>query len=232
MTMQQWAESDTQPWAKHNENMDSLAGASVYGIRQPAVTGLTWAYWGGYFDGAARSQGTVSLTNSATNYIVLAKADHTVSASTATTNWDNSADYWRIGVAVTAGGVITSYVDARFSPGGALGGGGGGAAPDQHDAAAVVANEIDLSDAAISVWEIDVDDDISDITLPSTTGADVLSLLLLFTQDSTGGHTVTGWPVGIIWEGGAAPTIDTTADATTSVALVILGNGNIYGVGP
>lgn len=231
--MQTWAESDTQPWVKLNENFVSIEGTTVYGLRQPAVSGLTWAYWGGWFDGATRSQGTLSLTDAATNYIVLAKADHTVSAATTTTNWDNDNDYWRIGIATTSGGAITAYVDARFSPGGALGGGGGGgAAPDQHDAAAVVSNEIDLSDETISVWEIDVDDDISDITLPSTTGSDVLTLLLLFTQDGVGGHTVSGWPVGIIWEGGSAPTIDTTAGNTTSVSLVILGNGNIYGVGP
>ena len=231
--MQQWAESDTQPWVKVNENMDSLAGASVYGLRQPATTGLTWAYWGGWFDGATRSQGTLSLTDASTNYSVVAKADYTISAATTSTNWDNTTDYWRVGIATTSGGAITAYVDARFSPGGAQGGAGGsGAATDQHDAAAVVAGAIDLSDETISVWEIDVDDDISDITLPSTTGADVLTLLLLFTQDGTGGHTVSGWPVGIIWEGGSAPSIDTTAGNTTSVSLVILGNGNVYGVGP
>lgn len=116
--MQQWQESDTQPEVKVNENFDSLAGASVYGLRQPATTGLTWAYWGGWFNGATRSQGTLSLTNNATNYIVVAKASHTVSAATTTTNWDNLADYWRIGIATTVSGAITAYVDARLSPGG------------------------------------------------------------------------------------------------------------------
>lgn len=102
-----------------NENFQSAAGAGVFGQRQPGTSGLTLGYWGGYFDGADEADGTVGpLDASATNYIVVAKSGHAVSFSTATTNWNDATNYWRLGIAVTDATVITAFKDARFSPGG------------------------------------------------------------------------------------------------------------------
>ena len=44
--------------------------------------------------------------------------------------------------------------------------------------------------------------------------------LIKFTQDGTGSRTVGGWPSGVKWPGGTAPTITTTA--TTGVDIVAL----------
>lgn len=107
--------------------------------------------------------------------------------------------------------------------------GGGGATADTFAAAAVVANAIDLSEHN-AVWIVNLDDDVTAITLPAATTGKALSLIILFTQDVSGGHTVTGWG-SVIFESGSEPVIDTTAEAITSVPVLILGNGDKYVVG-
>lgn len=106
-----------------NENFTSSLPGSLYGPRQPAITGLTWAYWGGQFNGNTVANGTVALTASNTNYIVAARSNGAVTASTGTTNWNNSTDYVRLQSIVAGASTITSYVDFRqaygFPPPGA-----------------------------------------------------------------------------------------------------------------
>lgn len=113
-----------------NENFQTLQHQQVYGIRQPATTGLTWGYWGGRWGGFSVADGTLTLTNSATNYIVVAIATGVISVSTATTNWNNSDDYARVYRVTVAGGVPTNIngtdFDYRAGPGGIFGGAGGG----------------------------------------------------------------------------------------------------------
>lgn len=49
------------------------------------------------------------------------------------------------------------------------------------------------------------------ITLPPSANDNIAStFLLIIQQDGTGGHNVT-WPSGVLWDGGTAPTLDTTA---------------------
>jgi hypothetical protein len=110
--------------ARLNENFLSALVAFMYG-RKPTTTGLTWAYYGAVFAEAEIADGTVALTDNATNYIVAARANGAVTAATATTNWDNSTDYARLYAATTASGVITGYVDHRGDTGGMFGGGSG-----------------------------------------------------------------------------------------------------------
>lgn len=117
-----------------NAFFDAASQAITYGRRASTSSGLTWGYYGGNVRIAAGTlsqiaNGTVSLTASATNYIVAAKATGAVGVSTATTNWDNSTDYWRLYSIVTGASTVTSWTDARMmaqftqDPGG---GGGGG----------------------------------------------------------------------------------------------------------
>ncbi|WP_421885135.1 hypothetical protein [Methylibium sp.] len=114
-----------------NENLETLGHQAVYGKNPLTTTALTWGYFGGRWGGFAVADGTLTLTNSATNYIVVAVATGVASVSTSNTNWNNSTDYARVYQLTTAGGVVTATQDHRAGPGGAhgysaAGGGGGG----------------------------------------------------------------------------------------------------------
>ena len=116
--MQQLTTSQASPEVPINENFETLSWASVYGKRHAATVGLTWAYYGGRWGGNEVSDGTLTLTNAATNYIVAAKSGGTLSVATSTTNWNNADDYARVYAVTTAGGVVTTVEDHR---GGSLG---------------------------------------------------------------------------------------------------------------
>lgn len=104
-----------------NENFEAIGPAAIFGKRHPATTGLTWAYYGGIWGGITVSDGTVTLTNAATNYVVVARATGTISVSTSTTNWNDGANYARAHKLTTAGGVVTVWEDHRAGPLGVLG---------------------------------------------------------------------------------------------------------------
>ena len=101
-----------------NAYFDAASPATLYGRRQSTTTGLTFGYYGGNCtksDGtlAQISNGTLALTASSTNYVVAQKSDGAVSVSTATTNWNDTANYWRLYAVVTGAATVTSYTDAR-----------------------------------------------------------------------------------------------------------------------
>jgi hypothetical protein len=95
-----------------NELFDAASPATAFGRRAAASSGLTWGFYGGtiFVNGVATqiSNGTVSLTNSASNLIELSRTG-VVSASTS----GASADKIPLYEAVTSGGVVTVYVDYR-----------------------------------------------------------------------------------------------------------------------
>lgn len=104
-----------------NELFDAASPAILYGRNGATTTGLTWGYIGGRLNGTSVANGTVALTASNTNYVVAKISDGVVSASTATTNWNDTAQYVKLYLIVAGASSITSYQDWR----GALGGGGG-----------------------------------------------------------------------------------------------------------
>lgn len=113
---------------------DAASPAMTYGRRQSTCRGRTWGFYGGNvtLSSGTMSQianGTLTLTASATNYIVANKATGAVSFSTATTNWNDSANYWRLYSVVVGAATVTSYIDSRelakYTGGGGGGGGGG-----------------------------------------------------------------------------------------------------------
>lgn len=104
-----------------NENFALLSWAAVYGKRVEASSGLTWAYEGGRWGGFAITPATLTLTNAATNYIVVAKATGVISVATSTTNWNDTTNYARVYKVTTAGGAITATEDHRAGPGGVMG---------------------------------------------------------------------------------------------------------------
>jgi hypothetical protein len=96
-----------------NENFEALRAGFLLGRRYATTTGLIFGYYGGIYGGIAVADGTVTLTNNATNYIVVEKATGTVSASTSNTNW-LSGSYDRLYQVVTASGVISSVTSYRM----------------------------------------------------------------------------------------------------------------------
>lgn len=108
--------ASASPEVQSNENFETLDWAAVFGKRQPVTTGLTWGYYGGYWAGITITAGTVSLTNAATNYIVVHRITGAVSVSTATTNWNNPTVYGRVYKLTTAGSVVTATEDHRAGP--------------------------------------------------------------------------------------------------------------------
>ena len=92
--------ASASPEVQMNENFETLDWSSVYGKNPVTTTGLTWGYWGGRWGGFSISAGTLTLTGEGsptpTNYLVVARATGVLSTSTASTNWDNQADYARV----------------------------------------------------------------------------------------------------------------------------------------
>lgn len=130
MSLQQVAEGQANPEVVINRNSQTLEHQAVYGQRQSAHSGLTWGYYGGRWGGFSVADGTLTLTDAATNYVVVEIATGTISTSTSNTNWNNDTDYARVYRIVTASGVVTnngsSDFDYRAGPGGVHGGSGGG----------------------------------------------------------------------------------------------------------
>jgi hypothetical protein len=106
-----------------NELFEALRAAFLFGRRLNATTGLVFAYYGGIYAGMAVADGTVTLTNNATNYVVANKSTGAVSASTSNTNW-LSGSYDQLYIVVTASGVITSVTSYRQLTAGILAGTG------------------------------------------------------------------------------------------------------------
>lgn len=101
-----------------NAYFDAASGATLFGRRASTSSALTWGYYGGNFVNSAGAlsqiaNGTVSLTASQTNYIVASKSAGAVSTSTATTNWNDTANYHRLYSVVTGASSVTSYTDSR-----------------------------------------------------------------------------------------------------------------------
>lgn len=119
--MQQLSASQATPEATVNENFETLEQAAVYGKRHPVTTALTWGYYGGRWGGFAVADGTVTLTNNATNYLVVERATGTLSVATSNTNWNNGTAYARVYKLTTSGGVVTATEDHRAGPGGVHG---------------------------------------------------------------------------------------------------------------
>jgi hypothetical protein len=107
-------EASASPEVPMNQFMDNLEFGTVYAHEhQTSNGGTTWGYWGGRWSGFAVSEGTLTLTNTADNYIVVLRADGVISTSTATTNWLNTAAYARVYKVTLAGGVVTAVEDHR-----------------------------------------------------------------------------------------------------------------------
>lgn len=112
------SESQALKATKVNEIIDALSPGAIYGRHASACSGNTWGYYGGTIiksDGtrASIANNTLTLTLAATNYVVAAKSDGVVTASATATNWNDSANYWRLYQIVCGASTVTSYDDHR-----------------------------------------------------------------------------------------------------------------------
>ena len=82
----------------------------------------------------------------------------------------------------------------------------------ESNTAASASGVLTLDMATGNSFEVTLTENITSIVInnPPPTGK-YGELDIVFTQDATGSWTVTGWPAGVKWPGGTAPTITTTA---------------------
>jgi hypothetical protein len=114
--MQQLEEAQANPEVVVNENFETLEHQSVYGKKHTTTTDLVWGYYGGRWGGNAVSDGTVTLTASSANYLVVLRSTGVLSSSTTSTNWDNTTDYARVYKITTGTGSVSATEDHRVGP--------------------------------------------------------------------------------------------------------------------
>lgn len=117
-----------------NENFQAVSPAAIFAMDPETTTGLIWGFKGGYFNGNDIAGGTVTMTDAATNYVVVLRSTGVVSVSTSSTNSLNPL-YAKLYTNVCAGGVVTNEGanDRRWDANGLFMGG----APSSVDAADV-----------------------------------------------------------------------------------------------
>ena len=128
--LQQWLPAQASPEVVVNENFVALEHVAVY-AKDPSTTGgLTWGYIGGRWAGNAVAAGTVALTANATVYVVVARSNGALTASTSAAHWANTTDYARVYKLTTGAATVTAIEDWRAGGFGVHGQGqssGGGA---------------------------------------------------------------------------------------------------------
>lgn len=105
-----------------NEFFDPASPALNFGRRASTTAGLTWGYYGGTIDISGTptqiANGTVALSDNATNYVKRTAAGVVSKVTSAPSGWPAVlAGVVALYTVVTSGGVITSYTDHRLSTG-------------------------------------------------------------------------------------------------------------------
>jgi hypothetical protein len=106
--------ASASPEVPMNENFTATSIAGLFGVRQPALSALTWAYYGGVIGGVGAfttvADGTLTLSNNTTNYVEVTTGG---SVSSNTTGF--TAGRQPLYEVVTSAGAVTSYTDRRVS---------------------------------------------------------------------------------------------------------------------
>lgn len=148
--MQELTEAQANPEVVLNENFETLEHQSVYGKRQPTTTGLTWGYYGGRWGGAAIADGTLSLSASSTNYVVVLRSSGAISVSATNTNWNNTTDYARVYLITTSASAVSTVQDHRVGPYGVHG-------QSSVAGGSVDADDVTYTPTTLSDWDGGVD---------------------------------------------------------------------------
>lgn len=112
------SQSQSQKEVTANSALLAAWPAMMFGRRDSTSTGLTWGYYGGRMNGTSVANGTLSLTASNTNYVVVNRTTLAVSVSTATTNWNDTANYGRAYQVTVGASAPTDWLDKRADTGG------------------------------------------------------------------------------------------------------------------
>lgn len=196
-----------------NENFSAVSPAALFSKKHSTTTGLTLGYYGGVLDGVSYADGTHLLTASTTRYVVADRATGVVSSSTGTTNWNDTTNYLRMGVAVVGASTITTWTDWRQAYGAASGGGGGSVAGADKQ----IQYNASGSFGAEAGFEFDYSTNTFSVSNATFSG------LALTAASATGG-------AGLRVPHGAAPTSPTNGDVwTTTAGLFARINGATVG---
>lgn len=108
--------SQAQKEVAANDLFLSASPSTAFARRRLTSTGLTWGYYGTHYritDGSFIdiANGTLTLEDDATNYVEVEKATGDISVNQ--TGFTAGGDFTPIYSIVTAGGVPTSWIDAR-----------------------------------------------------------------------------------------------------------------------
>lgn len=151
--------ASSSPESQINNNFVALSHQSIYAMRSPAINGLTWAYWGGRWSGYSVADGSLALTNAATNYLTVNRSTGVISTSVLSDSWDDTTNHARVYKLTSAGGVVTVIEDHRtglngvhgyMQVGAGSGGGSGGSLKLYLDATELLAE----SSVTIGVREL------------------------------------------------------------------------------
>jgi hypothetical protein len=125
-----------------NALFDAGSPATLWGRRASTCSGLTWGYYGGYFNGSI-ANGTVLLTASTTNYVQAHESTGAVSVNT-TGFTTGKIPLYEI---VTGTATVTSYTDRRSYAPQALAGGGVSSVNTKTGVVTLGAADIGITDA-------------------------------------------------------------------------------------
>ncbi len=227
--MQTILSTQASPEVVINENFDALSDLAVYARKASGSTGLTWTYYGGRWFGFSVSDGFLTLTASATNYIVAARATGALSVATTTTNWNDIINYEKVYQVVTGTASVTSYTSYRA--GGVIGGPvpvttlSGVTLNDGYTeevfAAGGTGPAISPSNGSIQTWTL------SGNSTPTAGTWNNGQSIMMMIDDGTA-YTVTWTSLPVTWKtnAGAAPALNTSG--YTAIQLWKVG-GTIYG---
>ena len=97
-------------------------------------------------------------------------------------------------------------------------------------ASASVSGAVTRDASAATTHDLTLTGDVTSLTFNNTPNdaAESQSVVVIFRQDATGGRAA-AHPTGVIWPGGTAPTLDTTANARNMVAYTFFGGGEVWG---
>lgn len=217
------------PFPIVNNALDVYQHQEVYAIDPEQSLLLTFYYLGGSWGDFDVSNGSVALTDNAENYIVVERSTGIPSATTTTTNWNNSADYARVYHITTLSGARSVTRDRRAGPGGVHGQADSGASASlRNDVTAITSSSgvANIDYSAGDYFTIALTENVTSITFSNLPGSGKgATLALRITQDST--PRTVAWPASFDWSG-SAPSVSTGSGDVDLLIITTFNNGTAW----